>query len=593
MNDREDDAMAARETIEDASIDRSSAYLASLGTIQDPAVRSAGVTSSSPLLIANLVEAGLPLVRNIVLARLISPTEFGLAISLSVVMGIVEVLTDLGLPVYAVGKSIALPEPVVMATVQTLAIARAAFIGLVLAIAAPILATLFGAPQATSAYLVLAAIAAIRGFEHFGVKALMRDFRFRREAMVLATAQVAGVIGSVALAFATRSFVCVLWGMATTSGVTVLMSHVLSPSPYKLGWNKEAARDIAAFSRPLLLNGLMVAVNLGDRLLIGTVLSPSVLALYNVAVGTATLPKSVLSKFLVSALLPMFVAARDQDGSRRQLLGSWIWCLSLVGFCYGFALDLFGREALGLVFGAAYVPSRIFMAAVAISICVKFLMLLPVPPAYADGKTRVITIASSLSAAAILLAYVILLVTRDLVLFAYALAYAELVGLLVLTAITQRDREFDSDVWIAVIMPFAPLVALAGFAAAYPSLSFASWAALCGAALAIAAGLYAVALTKVEHGFGQRVHMQALNQGGDRNDDASFHHQRHGGSKTRGPRTIVALACRERTIGSRVDPFVSASAKLHAGPPRANPRYRTALLRGSGNCRPDVSVGSS
>ncbi|MFP3381660.1 oligosaccharide flippase family protein, partial [Bacillus sp. SIMBA_069] len=76
-----------------------------------------------------------------------------------------------------------------------------------------------------------------------------------------------------------------------TAAVTLLLSHFLSPTPYRLGWQAQVVTEATAFGKPLLLNGAAVALTTCDRLMVGAWLGAAALALYNVAYGTATLPR--------------------------------------------------------------------------------------------------------------------------------------------------------------------------------------------------------------------------------------------------------------------------------------------------------------
>lgn len=449
-----------------------------------------GIGASAPLLVANMLEAVLPFLRNIALARLISPQEFGLAISLSVVIGMLEVLTDFGLPVFAVRKTTALPPAIMMGTLQSLALIRAALIGVILLVLSPWIAGLFGAEQSFGVYALLGIVVMIRGFENFGVKEMMRQYVFWREATVLTAAQVAGLVVTIALAWGGASFACMLYGMLATAITTVALSHLLSPQPYRLAWDRSATQEVSRFGRPLLVNGFAVSISLSDRLLVGGLLGPAVLALYNVAYGTATLPRTVLAKFLTSVFLPLFVE-QHQRNRGTALFDTWAGILSVIAFASGLGLSLVGGEVLAFVFGAAYRPTRLFMCLAGISVCVKFLMLLPVPQAYASGTTRLVAFGSIAAALAVIPGAALLLWQRDVTLFLGGIALGEFVGLLIYVRRAMREQAFTrTPTWLLIAVPVLLLTGLAALAGLRGDLSVPAWFAACGICLGAAAFAY-------------------------------------------------------------------------------------------------------
>jgi PST family polysaccharide transporter len=449
-----------------------------------------GLAASAPLLAANLVETVAPFLRNVALAHLLAPEEFGLAISLAVVLGLIEVLTDFGLPIFAVRKSAALPSARAMATLQSLALLRAGVLGLVLVLLSPLMARFFGAGSLWL-YALLGPVVLLRGLENLGLKEMMRRYRFWPEALSIGLSQLAGLVVTLAAAWAGGGMEAMVWGMAATALVTLVISHLLSSVRYRLSWDKGAAEEAVAFGRPLLVNGLAVAAATSDRLLVGGALGAATLALYNVAYGTATLPRSVLARFLTSAFLPLFVEHRDRGSSPTRLLDLWALSLSGLALLYGLALALLGDRLLGLVFGAAYQPSRLFMCLAGMSVGVKFLMLLPMPAAYAGGQTRLISTGSILSALSIVPAALCLYLWRNLEMFLLAAVLAEFCALLVLARLASRAFAFTpATLWLAIAVPLLLLGALASAAFFAPGIDVTGWFTTCAAALAAGVAIY-------------------------------------------------------------------------------------------------------
>lgn len=459
------------------------------------------LASSTPLLLANLVEALTPLLRNIALAHFLPPEQFGLAISLAVVIGLVEVLSDFGLPIFAVRKPEALPSAAAMATLQSMALIRSAWLALILIVISPLVAHAFAAQSSIWLYALLGPVVLMRGFENLGVKEMVRRYAFKREALVIASSQIVGLAATVAAAIMGAGMAAMIIGMIATAGVTLLLSHLLSPIPYRLGWQSETAREAADFGRPLLINGAAVALTTCDRLLVGAWLGPAVLALYNVAYGTATLPRSILARFLTSAFLPLFVERRDRNKAATPLLDAWALCLSAIAFLYGWGLALLGDRALGLVFGALYQPSRLFMCLTGMSVGVKILMLLPAPAAYASGATRLISRGSILSAISILPAALCLYVERNLELFVFVVALSEFGALLVLSRLAGRAFAFTPGILaFAVTLPFVSVAALGLLTFTSPAMSFAEWLAACSAILVCVLAAYGFVLRRTGAG---------------------------------------------------------------------------------------------
>ncbi len=439
-------------------------------------VSRGGISSSTALLAANLSEAILPFFRNIALARLMPPSQFGLAISLSVVLGMVEVLTDFGLPIFAVRRDTPAPADETMNTLQTLALIRSSVLAVVFVVISPWVAAAFGAPDATWTYALLGPIALIRGLENLGTKEAMRDFVFWREAVALASTQLVWVLVTVLMAALTHAFASMIWGMLAGTVAMFVLTHALSPRRYRLGWNPIAREDAARFGRPLIINGFAVALSMADRLLVGSLLGPVILAIYNVGYGTAMLPRTVLTKFLTSAFLPLFIRERSFPTIGINLFDTWAWCLSFIGLCYGLTLAFVGDRIIGLVFTDKYQPSRLFMAIAGVSVCVKFLMLLPVPAAYASGNTKLVTLGSVLSASVVVPGALVLILQHSVDMFLVVMTASEFVALIAFTRLTMKEQAFTPRlVWGLIVVPVVILTLTCLGAYLISGLSFTLW----------------------------------------------------------------------------------------------------------------------
>lgn len=411
--------------------------------------------------IASLLEALVPLLRNIVLANLLLPADFGIALSFALVLGLLEVLSDCGIPIFVMRRSMNSRLSNVLPTLHTVALIRSVVLGASLMLLAPTLANVLQADNASFGFAMLALIVIARGFENLGTKALLRSGRYAPEAIVMALSQLVLLTATVIAAVATRSFYCMIWGLFAHAIAVVCLSHLLSRRSWRLGWNASVGRHILTFGWPLLLNGAAVAAATSDRILVGHVLGPTNLAQYNVAIGSAMLPKTVLARFLTTAFVPRFTRVQSHKVRWQKLADCWAFLLSALALGLGLGLAFFGGPVLGAVFGAPYQPSSAFMAALGFGVCVRVLLLLPVPLSMARGETGMVANTSLASAVAVLISAPILLTTQSPTLFLLGLAIGEYLALgLIVLHLCSRHTFTTSLLATVALAPPALLAAI-------------------------------------------------------------------------------------------------------------------------------------
>ncbi|MER2264451.1 oligosaccharide flippase family protein [Methylobacterium oxalidis] len=432
------------------------------------------------ILVGNVSEAALPLARNIVLAHILSPDQFGLAFSLAIVVALAELLAEFGIYEFTITKTLdsLVKNPVY--TLQSLALARAILIGAGLVLIGPFVATLLHAESHAGVYQMLSLIVLVRGLENLSVKQAIARFEYVREATVVIASQCVAAAVTITVAIATGSFQCMFWGLLASAATVAILSNLLAPRPLRWRWDKPVVQSAMAFGRPLVLNGVALSASSADRLAIGSLMSPAQLAHYNVVLGTALVPRWIIVRFMNLMFMPLLAASASRPQSERNLQAVWFLCLTLTAFFYALFLASFGDVLLGFAFGSQYMPSRYLMSLVALNVFVKLCMALPGPAAYVSGRTGLIALGSLLSATALLPAIIGLYLMRSTEVFILLLTVFEFASLVAYLIISTRNMAVAGTfVCAALSGPVILLLSLAVCSAAFPDINLATWCICC------------------------------------------------------------------------------------------------------------------
>jgi O-antigen/teichoic acid export membrane protein len=411
------------------------------------------------------LEALMPLVRLIVLARLLPQDEFGIAVTVLVTLGIVEMCTDLGLAQSAVRGSATVPNTPFMGTLHSLALMRSVMMALLALGAISIQRLTVGSGIGLDMVVVGMLVMMMRAGENLHLKKLTREYNFWREATMIGGAQVVWTVVTIGSALLFPSAASLLHGMLAAAVWVAAFSNAMAPDRWQVSWDKEAAIEAVRYGAPLSPNGIASAVVASDRLIVSNFLGPLQVAVYGVAIGLATLPRAILWRFSVSVLVPHFANLVAVPEKERKFYNLWLLSVSAVASVYGLALIALGPWIIGLLFGPSYVPTQTLMALIAINVFIKFMMLVPLPASYARGQTSVVFLGSLVSAIATMPAALALLFgMRSLETFVLALNVFECIGLVWFLYHTARLHGLRQGIALGAIA--APLLALGSLTAA-------------------------------------------------------------------------------------------------------------------------------
>lgn len=251
-----------------------------------------------------------------VLARLLTPADFGVVSIALVVIGFAGIFGELGLNQAVIQRQALEPAHVRTAFVASLVLALA--LAGALAAASPWVARFFGAPAVAPLMAALALSLPIKGWSSVPAALLQRSMRFRDLSLANVLSYAAG-FGLVGIPLAAAGLGA--WSLAaahlvqvTAFGVAV---HLAAPVSHRLGVDRGALRDLLAFGGGVSVARVANYLALrGDNAVVGHVLGATALGLYGPAYHLMALPADLFQKVVQTVLFP---AVSRLQGERERL----------------------------------------------------------------------------------------------------------------------------------------------------------------------------------------------------------------------------------------------------------------------------------
>lgn len=306
------------------------------------------------LVSGNAFGSALLLVRNLLIARLVSPEDYGIASTFAVAMSIVEMLSYFGLNQMIVVDRDG-DDPHVQRAMQGFQLLRGVTSSLILfAIAIPY-ARFLGVEHVAWAYQVIAFIPLLNGLQHFDMHRLKRHLNFRPWVVTQAIPPLISVLALWPLAFLYGDYRLMLVSLFIQSGAMVLLSHLMAERRYGLSFDFDLIRRATVFGWPLLLNGILLfGVFNGERLIVGRELGMGQLAVFSMAITLTLTPTLVLASATQSLFLPQLSAARDREEAFRWYGTAAVEAGLAIGIVLILGIVLLGGPVIHLLLGQKY-----------------------------------------------------------------------------------------------------------------------------------------------------------------------------------------------------------------------------------------------
>ncbi|HUF70784.1 MAG TPA: lipopolysaccharide biosynthesis protein [Longimicrobiales bacterium] len=325
-------------------------------------------------------------VATILLARLLTPEDFGIWVSAGVYFGIITLLSEFG-----IGASVVMLRDLTtrqISQINGLAVVTGIAATILSWLAAPAVAAFYDEPAVAPVIVAMSAMFLISAFRIVPMSLLQRDLRFRVLAGADAVKAILQSLMFVGLAWAgfrywTFPIGAIIAETAWTSMILLVRRHPLAVPRFR------EIRNAISFSTDIVISRLSwYGYANSDFAIAGRLLGQDALGAYGMAWNMGSLPVEKVNSIIMSVTPAFFSAVQDRKDELRRYVTTLTAGISLVAFPAGIGLALvtddFVRGLLGPEWEAAILPMRLL----ALYAAVRAIGPILTPVLNAIGETR-------------------------------------------------------------------------------------------------------------------------------------------------------------------------------------------------------------
>lgn len=413
------------------------------------------IRAATLLLGSNLSVALLRFARNIMLARLLSVENFGIASTFAMTFALLEMVGYLGLDRLLVQTKDG-DAPRVQATLHSIQVLRGVLMALLLYFTAAPLAGFMGVPEVAWGFQLMAVIPLIQGLMHLDIARAQRGMNFGPFMKTALATECVTLLMIWPLYLAFGDYRVALYALIFQESVLLILSHLVAERAFRFGLDRDFAIRAFHFGWPLLLNAfLMYGIFQGDRLIVANRLGATELGLFSLAFVLTLVPSKVMAQTQQLLFLPGLSRLKDDDAAFNRLAAVAIQAGLAAGIVLAAGFSVFGPDLVLALFGDKYAGSLAVLVWLAVMQAARIAKSGVSVAAVARGETRNPMIANITRILLLPAAWVAVGAGADLVVVVWLAILGEVLGIGI--ALVLLDR------WVGVpITRFVrPLVAWA------------------------------------------------------------------------------------------------------------------------------------
>ena len=330
---------------------------------------------------------GASFARNMILARLLTRADFGIAATLAMIITLLEFSAKLGIARFVVRDKEG-DQPDFIAAAHLVQGMAAVISSLLMAAAAWPMALLFGIREQAAGLLVLSVIPLLHGFGHLDVRRFERELRFGPAAMVDVVPQIFITLLAWPVAVWLGDYRAVLVLLILKAVLTCGGSHWLAEQPYRWRIQREYVRRMLRFGWPLLVSGfLMFGVLHGDQFIVATFYAMEQLGPYAAAASLTLAPSFFFGRVFSSVMLPVMARVQDDAAAFERRYRLVIAVICAFSATYAVVMIVGAEVLMQLVFGRKYAGAGIILGWLAGANAFRNIRIAPTIAAMAKGDS--------------------------------------------------------------------------------------------------------------------------------------------------------------------------------------------------------------
>ena len=341
-------------------------------------------------------------VRSVVLARLLTPEDFGLFGMAFTIVAALNALTTIGLDRTIVANKFDTADELKahLNTVWSAELIRSLVIALLVSASAFPISRFYGQAELKVIIPIFGLISLVQGFQNIGLAILRKEISFARIFWYELATNVAGLALTVALAVVMRNVWALVIGLLLTAVLGTVLSYIFHPYRPRLAFEKVAlSRALNLGKFVLVIAVASYVITMADNVMVGRLLGTGALGNYSLAYNIAGAPILVLVFALERVLFPAYAEITAQRPERLEQAFTKVFSISsIIMLTITVPLFLLAGEIVQLLFGSRWISAGTVLRILALVIPLRGLTLIISTVLFALNRPKQLAVGKTLEA---------------------------------------------------------------------------------------------------------------------------------------------------------------------------------------------------
>lgn len=292
----------------------------------------------------------LSLVKNIVIARILYPSQFGAFGIATLILTFTEIITETGINTFLIAEKDEVDKYI--DTSWLVSILRGLIIFLIIFLSAPLISSFFRNSDSRFLLILISFVPLIRGFINPSVIKFQKHLYFHKEFFYRTSILFVEGFFSIFLILLTHKTESLVYSMLISAVFETVSSFLIVEPRPKFTFKLELFKKVIGYGKWITASTIFnYFYQHGDDITVGRVLGATSLGLYDMAYRISLVPLSDISDVVSKVTFPVYVKiSKDRIRLKRAFIKT-LGVVVLFTLPVSIILFLFPKEIISIIFG--------------------------------------------------------------------------------------------------------------------------------------------------------------------------------------------------------------------------------------------------
>ncbi len=326
-------------------------------------------------------------VRLVILARLLSPQDFGLMGIALLSMTTLETLSQTGFQQALIQKKCNIKP--YLDSAWTVLILRSLILFTTLYLIAPYTAIFFGIPEAKPMIQVIGFSTILQAFTNIGIIHFQKELEFDKQFIYQLSGILTDFVVAITATLIFRNVWALVFGLLAGNATMLITSYLIHPYRPRLRFDIDKTKELFGYGKWVSGSNILIfLVTQGDNIVVGKLLGTASLGFYQMAYTISNLPATEITHVISQVTFPIYSKLQDDISKLREAYLRVLQLTAFISFPIAGLIFVLAHDFTMMFLGDKWMPIIPIIKFLILSGLIRSIQATSGPVFHAVGKTK-------------------------------------------------------------------------------------------------------------------------------------------------------------------------------------------------------------